>query len=147
MNRIGTISLLALGVTALNAHALEVRQSPYDKIVERNLFQLHGPPITPGPDPVVTQLPKVTLTGITILERRRAFVTIDGIQSRRAESVTIAEGDTVGGIRVESIDEKAGLVRVLNGSERQILKFEPRKPSGQQFIGVEIINVVLDSNQ
>ena len=133
MNCKGTIYLLALtGFAALNAHALEVRQSPYDKIAERNLFQLRAviaePPTTlPPPKP----LRKVTLTGITtILGKRLAFITIEGTKSRPAESVIIAEGASVNGIEMKEIDEKAGVVRVLNDGKLQILNFEPVRPSG-----------------
>jgi len=147
MNRIGNLLLLALGFAALHAPALEVRQTPYDKIPARNLFQLHAPPITRAPTQEVVHLPKITLTGITILQRRLAYLTIEGIKSRPAESVTIAEGETASGIRVESIDERAGLVSVLNGGERQLLRFEPAKPSGQQFIEAIVMEVPLDNSR
>ena len=147
MNRIGNLLLLALGFAALHAPALEVRQTPYDKIPARNLFQLHAPPITRAPTQEVVHLPKITLTGITILQRRLAYLTIEGIKSRPAESVTIAEGETASGIRVESIDERAGLVNVLNGGERQLLRFEPAKPSGQQFIEAIVMEVTLDNSR
>jgi len=148
MNRIGIISLLALGLGAFHARALEARQTPYDKITERNVFQLHDPPVTLVSTQVVAQLPKLKLTGITaILRRRLAFITIEGTKGRLAESVAIAEGETAGGIRVESVDERAGLVSVLNGGERQLLRFEPAKPSGQQFIEAIIMEVPLDNSR
>jgi len=147
MNQFGNVLLLALGFAPLHAPALEVRQTPYDKIPARNLFQLHAPPITRAPTQEVVHLPKITLTGITILQRRLAYLTIEGIKSRPAESVTIAEGETASGIRVESIDERAGLVSVLNGGERQLLRFEPAKPSGQQFIEAIVMEVPLDNSR
>jgi len=130
MNRIGTISLLALGVATLSAHALEVRQSPYDKISERNLFQLHAAPIPPPPPPTVNPPPKATLTGITtILGKRLAFITIEGTKARPGESMILVEGQAVNGIEVKGIDEKAGVVKILNGGELQILNFEAPKAS------------------
>jgi hypothetical protein len=134
MNPMGTIFLLAVGLATLDANALEVRQSPYDKIVERNLFQLHGPPMvftdaTPKP----SLLRKATLTGIaTILERPVAFITIEGTKSQPADWVMLANGQRVNGIEVKGIDERAGVVRILNESELQILNFEPAKASGMQ---------------
>ena len=128
MNRIGTLLLLALSVSALDAQALEARQTPYDKIAERNVFQLHAAPILKEPQITPPPLRKVTLTGITILEKRLAYITIEAIKSQPSESVTIPEGESVKEIRVQSIDERAGVVRILNGGELQILNFEPEKP-------------------
>jgi hypothetical protein len=133
MNRIGTISLLALGVAALNVHALEARQSPYDKIAQRNLFQLHAAPILQPPQPTVNPPPKVTLTGITtILGKRLAFITIEGTKAHPGESMILAEREAANGIEVKGIDERAGVVRILNGGEWQILNFEAPKVSGMR---------------
>jgi len=133
MNRMRTISLLAASFAALNASALEAQHSPFDKIVERNLFQLHPPlvvkvEVPPKPAP----LRKVTLTGITtILGRSVAFITIAGTKSEPAESVMIGKRQEVNGVEVEDIDERAGGVRIFNEGQLQILNFEP-KASGIQ---------------
>jgi len=133
MNRIGTISLLAFGVAALNAHALEARQSPYDKIVESNLFKLQAKPILPPPPPPVNQPPKVALTGITtILGKRLAFISVEGTKLHPTESMILAEGQAANGIEVKGIDEKAGVVRIFNCGELQILNFEVPKASGMR---------------
>jgi len=148
MNRIGIILLLALGMAACNAHALEARQTPYDKIAERNLFQLHAAPIVEPLRPTVIPPPKATLTGITtILGRRMAFITIEGTKAHPGESVVLVEGGAASGIEVKGIDEKAGTVSILNGGELQILKFEPARPSGQQLVGVFQMEVILDSSR
>src|SRR5581483_10068497 len=99
MNRIGTIYLVALtGLGALDAMALEARESPYDRIAQRNLFQLHAPPViveTPAPKPPPR---KITLTGITtILGRRLALITIEASKSQPADSVMLAEGQAMDG--------------------------------------------------
>jgi len=129
MNR--TISLLAMSLAALNVSALEMQPSPYIKIAERNLFQLHAPVTSPKtPEPVAKPLRKTTLTGIaTILKRPVAFLTIEGIKSQPAEFVMVVNGQFVNGIEVKSIDERAGAVRILNDGESQILNFEPTKTS------------------
>jgi hypothetical protein len=141
MNCRGTKYLLALtGFAALSAQALEVRQSPYDKIAERNLFQL-GAVIAEPQTPLLPPKPlrKVTLTGITtILGKRLAFITIEGTKSQPAESVIISEGAAVDGIEMKEIDEKAGVVRVLNDSKLQILNFEPVKPSGREPVQIQV---------
>jgi hypothetical protein len=123
--------LLAMAAT-LNANALEVRPSPYDKIPERNLFQLH-PPIAAKVDVENKPPPlrKATLTGITtILGTRLAFITIEASKSQPAELATLAEGQALGGIEVKDIDDKAAMVRILNEGEVQILTFEAAKSSG-----------------
>jgi len=133
MNQIGT-TLLAVSFAALNAQALEVRESPYDKIAARNLFDLH-PAVTTSqtPPPVVQQLPNVKLTGITtILGKPLALLTIAATKSQSAESVILALGQAVNGIEVKAIDEKAGVVRILNGGEPQMLNFEPATSPGMQ---------------
>lgn len=133
MNRMGTIALLAMSLAALDAQALEVRQSPYDRIVERNLFQLHGPPIDHVEPPPKPPLRKATLTGIaTILVQPVAFITIEGTKSQREESVMLANGQRVNGVEVQGIDERAGVVRILNDGESQILNFKPAKASSMQ---------------
>lgn len=129
-----TISLLAVSFAALNARALEAQHSPFDKIVERNLFQLHPPVVVKVEVP---QKPapfrKVTLTGITtILGRSVVFITIAGTKSEPAESVMIGKGQAVNGVEVEDIDERAGVVRIFNDGQLQILNFEPAKASGIQ---------------
>ena len=122
-----------MSLAALQANALEVQQSPYDKIPQRNVFQLHGPPpanVDPPPKP---PLRKVTLTGIlTILRGPVVLITIEGIKSQPAEWVMLLNGQRVNGIEVKSIDERAGVVRILNEGELQILNFEPLKSSAIQ---------------
>ena len=126
--------LLVISFAAVDAGALEVQQSPYDKIAERNLFQLHAATVlikdsAPKPPP----LRKVTLTGITtILKRTVAFITIEGTKGQPAESMMIEESQALDGIEVRAIDEKAGVVKILNGDEMQILNFELPNSSGTQ---------------
>jgi len=133
MSRIGTTSLLVMSLAALHANALEVREAPYDRIAERNVFQLHGPPVVTVEAIPKPQLRKATLTGIiTILGRPVAFITIEGIRSQPPDSIMMGEGQALNGIEVKAVDEKAGMVRILNGDELQILNFEMPKSSGAQ---------------
>lgn len=143
MNQMGTTCcLLALGLVTFNSRAFEAKQTPYDRIAERNLFKLRPASITQKPVPEPKPHPKVRLTGITmILKKPVAFITIEG--GKPELSVTLGQGEAVKGIEVKSIDEKTGTVGILNEGELQILNFEPVKPTGQQFIGVETINVTL----
>jgi hypothetical protein len=128
MNRMGTIFLSALSLVALDAVAIEARTSPYDKIAERNLFQLHAPAVVAEAGPKPPPLRKITLTGIaTTFGKAVAFITIEGIRAQPAESLMLMSGQMVNGIEVREIDERAGVVRILNGEELQILNFEAPK--------------------
>src|SRR4051812_20542450 len=121
--RFENILFALMTLAALDADALEVRPSPYDTIATRNLFQLHAPPtiveVLPKPPP----LRKATLTGIlTILGRPMAFITIDALKpGEPAVAVMLAEGQTLNGIEVTSIDKLAAVVTILNERESQIL--------------------------
>jgi len=131
MMRIGKTILFAaaglLSTIAAEAVTSDEQVSPYQAIVKQNVFRLSTPKITtvtPETKPIV--LPKITLTGImTILGRRMAFVTIAAIKpGQAAESFTLGEGQGVNQIEVKAIDEKAGVVSVLNHGELQILDFD-----------------------
>jgi len=129
--RIGKTILFAaaalLSTIAAEAVTSDEQVSPYQAIVKQNVFHLSPPAITivaPAPEP--SALPKITLTGImTILGRRMAFLTIAAIKpGQAAESFTVGEGQGVNHIEVKAIDEKAGVVSVLNHGELQILDFD-----------------------
>jgi hypothetical protein len=120
---------LVSGVVA-NATVTEKGDSPYDGIAERNLFNLHAAPmIAQVPTSPTVARPKITLTGITtILGMRMAFITVADIKpGRTPESLMLTEGQRVNDIEVKSIDEKAGVVQVMNHGELQILEFESAK--------------------
>lgn len=140
--------LFAWGFAVFNSHAIEVRQTPYGAIAARNLFQLHAPPTTPTPTPTPKVASKVHLTGITmILKRPVAFITIEGTKSQPEQSVILGEGDAANGVQVESIDQKAARVGILNDGESQVLNFELARPSGQQFIEATIMEVPMDNSR
>ena len=121
-----------MGLSAFDALALDIQPCPYDKIPERNLFQLHAPAtLIVEPPSKPPQIRKATLTGIhTILGRPVAFLTIEGTKSQSAELLTLRQGQALSGIEVKSIDEKAAVVRILNNGELQILTFEAAKSPG-----------------
>lgn len=131
--------LLLMGSLALNATALTL-ETPYDAIAKRNLFHLQPAVVAEAPPPKSTPLPKLTLTGVTtILGRRVAFITISGVKAGDApQSLMVTEGEVVNGIEVKSIDERAGIVNVVNGGEWQILDFDPAKSSDGQPIKISM---------
>lgn len=124
-----TILHVAIGVasTVVVTAATAEGQGPYQQIAERNVFRLSEPVVSvivPQPPPIV--LPKITLTGITtILGRRIVFLTVAGTRPHQAaESFMLSEGQGLNEIEVRSIDERAGVVTVLNHGQSQVLNFE-----------------------
>jgi hypothetical protein len=124
-----TMSLLAIGLastTVAEAAMSRLEDSPYNGIAPRNLFGLHAPVIVLTATPAVPVAPpKITLTGITtIYGKRVAFVTVAAIRpGQPPESFMLAEGQRFNEVEVTAIDEKAGVVRVMNHGESQVLDF------------------------
>ena len=127
---LATVTGLVLSSIAANATTSGVQDSPYAGIVpngQRTCLVLRDPVIVVAdPSPKVTALPKITLTGITtILGRRMAFITVPGIKpGEAAESFMLAEGQGVNDIEVKTIDERAGVVNIINHGESQLLDFD-----------------------
>jgi len=138
MRRGGQLTLFVLlGGLSVGAAASAVNPvpsaSPYDGIVDRNVFGLKPPP--PPPDPEATKTPpaKITLTGIiggTILGNKRALMKTPapqgkpGEQPKGEQSYILTIGQREGDIEVLDIDEKAGSVKVNNAGAVLTLTFE-----------------------
>src|SRR6266404_1212974 len=126
--------VLAAGLavcTAANAVTSAPSGSPYEGIVDRNVFGLKPPP--PPPDPEASKPPpsKITLTGITtILGNKRALMKTPaapgkaGEPSKGEQSYILTVGQREGDIEVLDIDEKAGSVKVNNAGAIVTLTFE-----------------------
>src|SRR5947209_8571482 len=114
--------------TGANAVTPDASSSPYSGIVARNVFNLHDPPKPPDPESLIKKdpLPKLTLTGITtILGKKVTFLTIPPAKpGAPAESFMLAEGQAQSEIQVTQIDEKAGVVKVINHGEPETLDFD-----------------------
>lgn len=125
--KIKICALIALLCTA-GAKAASDGTSPYDGIVERNVFNLHAPPPVVNPADLVqhTPPPKITFTGITtILGKKLAFLTVPAAKpGALPESMMLAEGQAQNEIEVKQIDDKAGIVKVVNHGEAQTLDFD-----------------------
>jgi hypothetical protein len=130
------LSTSAIAVTSPGA------DTPYNAIIERNVFNLHAPPPPVNPADLIkeTPPPKITLTGITtILGQKKTFLTIPATKpGSPPESMMLAEGQGMNEIEVKRIDEKAGVVEVMNHGRAQTLDFEHdgAKPSGVPSGGV-----------
>ena len=140
MKRGGKAEICAVLGVLLSTSAIAVTStgtdSPYGAIVERNVFNLHAPPPPVNPADLVkkTPPPKITLTGITtILGQKKTFLTTPSVKpGAPPESVMLAEGQALNDIEVKRIDEKAGVVEVINHGEAQTLDFDHdgAKPAG-----------------
>lgn len=125
-----------LSAAGYAASAERSEDSPYNAIIERNIFNLHPPPPLVRPEDMVkkTPPPDIKLTGITtIVGRKVAFLTIPPMKpGSPPESMMLAEGQAQNDIEVKSIDEKAGVVEVSNHGEIQPLDFDHNgvKPTG-----------------
>lgn len=136
----GKVGICVLAGVLLSASAVaatsEAGDKPYNAIIERNVFNLHDPPPPVNPADLIkkTPPPKITLTGITtILGQKKTFLTTPPAKpGGPPESVMLAEGQALNEIEVKRIDEKAGIVEVVNHGEAQTLDFENNgaKPSG-----------------
>jgi hypothetical protein len=91
--------------------------SPYQGIVDRNVFGLKPPPPPPDPEATKPPPPKMFLTGITtILGNKRALMKMTPPakpgEPAKEQSFTLGEGQREGDLEVLHIDEVAGTVKV-----------------------------------
>ena len=102
----------AVGVSALGV-TTDAQNTPYQSIVDRNVFALKPPP--PPPDPEATKPPpvKITLTGITtILGNKRALMKSPAPPGKPGEpakpevSYILTVGQREGDVEVIDIDER-----------------------------------------
>ncbi len=115
-------ALLAL---AAQAATLDPSTSPYQGIVDRNVFGLKAKVSDADDVAPVAPPPKLTLTGITtILGNKRALLTTPAVPNKPAESLMLTEGQRDGEVEVLEIDEVAGTVKVKNHGIEQTLDFK-----------------------
>ena len=101
--------------------------SPYQAIVERNVFGLKAPPPPPNPEDTKPPPPKILLQGITtILGNKRALfkMQVPPKPGEQPQSFILAEGQRDGDIEVVEIDDKAGKVKLKYFSTIVDLDFE-----------------------
>lgn len=131
MMRGGILLVLMLVVVLPDAigQASSGLEGPYQRIIERNAFNLKPAPKLEDVRPPAQPPPRITLTGITtILGNKQALMKVQLPPKQpdpvKEESYIIAEGHRAGQIEVLAIDEKAGAVRVNNHGTIQDLNFE-----------------------
>ena len=123
------LSILVLWAGERAAFADTVGATPYQAIVERNVFGLKPP--TPPPDPEANKPPppKILLQGITtLLGNKRALlkVSVPAKPPEPAKEIplVLAEGQRDGEIEVLAIDENARTVKVNDYGTVVDLNFE-----------------------
>lgn len=121
------LACVLAGMSARAAISNPSRDS-YDGIADRNVFNLHAPAPKADADALQpkVQIPKLTLNGITtILGKKVTVITVPGTKpGAPTTTVMLAEGQAQDEVEVRQIDEKGGVVKVINHGEEQILDFE-----------------------
>ena len=100
---------------------------PYHRIVERNVFSLRAPQSSIVRDAEAkAKPPSIKLTGITtILGRKVTFLTIPAAKpGGPTQSFMLTEGQMQDEIEVIQIEERAGIVKIVNHGEAQTLDFD-----------------------
>jgi hypothetical protein len=104
--------------------------SPYQSVVERNVFGLKPPPPPPDPEANKPPPPKMFLQGITTFGgTKRALLKTQmpakpGEPPKGEQSFVLAEGQREGDIEVLEIDAKGGTVKVNDFGTIATLDFE-----------------------
>ena len=113
-------------------------ESPYQAIVERNVFGLNPPPPPMTNNPAADEIPaNIKFTGITMLgEQKKAWFIIQPKDPKEKPSyLSLPEGERSGVIEVVKIDEGSGEVKVLTGGKEMTLNF---KENGNKVNAVPI---------
>src|SRR5215469_4134711 len=137
MQRAGKATTLALISVLLSAGAeavtpgnstTQTSANQYQGIVDRNVFNLRPPPAPINPADLVKKEapPKITLEGIdTILGKKETILSVPPTKpGTPAQTLMLAEGQAEDDVEVTSIDERAGVVKVVNHGEPETLDFD-----------------------
>ena len=130
-----TLIVCAFGfaVLAANAEGSLPSESPYQGIIDRNVFNLRPPPPPDANEPPPPPPPKITLTGITtILGSRQVLFKVQvppkPPEAGKEKSYMLAEGESSDDIAVIAIDPNAGTVRVNNHGTEELLDISKNGP-------------------
>jgi hypothetical protein len=134
MMHAGKTLVCLMGVWAVcrmaNGAAAQSATSPYQGIVERNIFGLKPPPPPPDPEANKPPPPKIILQGFTTFGgAKRALLKAQmpakpGEPPKGEQSFILAEGQRDGDIEVLEIDAVGGTVKVSNFGTITNLSFE-----------------------
>ena len=125
-----TLAAFAL-CTAASAATSDSSGSPYQGVVERNVFGLKPPPPPPDPEATKPPPPKIFLQGITTFGGIKRALLKAQMPAKPGEppkpdqsSFILAEGQRDGDIEVLEIDAKEGTVKVNDFGTITTLDFE-----------------------
>src|SRR5207245_967513 len=113
------LACLTLGIGA-KAVVTDAKDSPYNVIIERNVFSLKSPVVETNVSPPTQPATQVQLAGITtIVSPKRAILQWKepgkpGTPPGKEQSFIMIEGQREGIIEVLEINEKAGSVKIKN---------------------------------
>jgi hypothetical protein len=113
-----TWKVCALILSASSNALLANTATPYQSIVDRNIFGLKPPPPpTAAAEAPRTPLPPITLNGITTLQGiKRAFLSMQAPakppEPAKPQSFMLSEGERDGDIEMIEIDVKGGSVKI-----------------------------------
>jgi hypothetical protein len=124
----GILGTIIIAGFSLGAFA-DVKENPYQVIIDRNPFGLKPvppPPEAPKQEAPVTPPPEIKLTGITTLGAApKAFLQVEDKQTKKAEfPPPLAAGESYKDLTVVSIDVDNNTVRIKNGDAETTLDFE-----------------------
>ena len=122
------LTVISLFLAVAAEAVAEAPATQYQGIVDRNVFNLRPPPAPVNPADLVKKEapPKVTLDGITtILGKKITFLTVPPTKpGTPAQTLMLAEEQAEDEVEVTQIDEKAGVVKIINHGEAQTLDFD-----------------------
>lgn len=122
------LASLVFGTGATSAIPADALGSPYQGIVDRNVFGLKPPPPPPDPELVKPPTPKFDLTGITTISGiKRALLKARPParpgEAAKEQSYMLTEGERQGDVEVVQINELTGIVKVKCGDAVLSLDF------------------------
>jgi hypothetical protein len=123
----GLFGTILVAGFSLGAFA-DVKENPYQVIIDRNPFGLKAIPIPEPPkQPEAPPIPppEIKLTGITTLgEQPKAFLQVEDKQTKKTEfPPPLAAGENFKGLMVVSIDVENNTVRIKNDDAETTLDF------------------------
>lgn len=134
---IGLLGAAILAGFSFSAFA-ELKENPYQVIVDRNPFNLRPIPPPPAPPPETNAPadppPDIKLTGITtLLGTPKVFLQLEDKKTKKPSfPPPMAEGDSENGVTIVHIDTENMKVRIRNGEAETTLDFKNHgvKPAG-----------------
>ena len=129
------VAAVALALVVAPSGSAEVKENPYQVIVERNVFNVHPPPPPPPPgsDTPPPPPPKtvVKLTGITTLGgTSKALVEITPEPGKPVEKAILKVGEGTSGVDILAIDVTNATIKVRLANNEFLVGFTNAPSAG-----------------